>query len=267
MTTKRNLWVPRDIQIRGAEHLKDYLKDPVLGTVSDILTAFYDESCVLSEEWPMTYGAQRMTVDSTATRRGICEDASGDRKILGPIAGAGALWWELLSGGEGFADVWFEDDPLKTYYVGLRRGTFPVRARQLSEPTVSGYTAPFDYDVWQEAIGTSGVPDAVDVGTPGQITFQIDTLTGSTWTGVGNTRKVIIWKNVPETGSSEAIAVVDCAPDAGPTGIFATVPHEFGQTAPSATAGDYTVLVLGPTITEVNISADQEYVFLGTVLA
>lgn len=264
MTTNQTFWQPEDRQVRGVTHFREWLRDHVRDVTGDVLRAFYPLSGILEEQWPVSYAAGLLTVDHTATRLAIVQDSTGRCRLLAPTPAAGVDWWTLLAGWAGFDKVYFPDVAATPYYLGMKYGTMPVRARQLAEPDVSGGSAVFKYDAYQERIGQGASPSAKDTSVPGQITLTVPaSVAGPTWVGVG-TRPCIVYLDNPVTASSEAIYSGLCGVSGGAVKI--TVPHLLGQTqaqADASVAADYTVFVPGPLVTLVDPSADSTVVYLG----
>jgi hypothetical protein len=257
MATGSVVWKPEDNQVVGKEHRDTYFVQHVRSVTGEVLYSFYEDPCVLKSSWPVSYVATQLDVDLTARRAAVVKEPLTEaRRLLTAIAGAE----------EGCEDVHFLDTPAVTYYASVSYGYIPHRARALAEPDVGSISAPAHYDLWEERIGISGAPDAVDDTVPGQLTLRIDTVAGTIWANPAKTRQVVVWLDDPATTGAEAVVVTTCAPDAGPTGIYVTIPHTMGQgTSPSTTVGDYNVFVIGPYVSTVDPSADATKVLLCSV--
>jgi hypothetical protein len=252
MTTNRLFWEMEDHQIAGKGHWGLLLRDYLLATLGDSLDVMFEISGVFDEAWPVTYGASKLTTDVTSTRNAACYDSAAIVRVLQAGTADAA----------NFDNQPYEDSAPTTYYVGLHYVEVPTSSAQLGEPEVTGETAPYKFDQFREEIGSVGVPDIVtDLGAT--MSMDVTTVAGPAW-AAGQTRNALVWLVDPETGTAEAIAAVSVASDGA--NLTIAIPHEFGQLAPSTTPADYLVCVLGPTITTVDISANDEYAFLGTVL-
>lgn len=268
MTTRDPLWNPNTRQVAGVEHWKTYLRDPLHGSVGDVLRSLFPDPCVLGTAWPVVYGAGKVDVSAVSTRGAIVEDADGRSRLVRPTAALGAgEWFETLAGSAGFSNVWFHDVGGVTYYVSLRYEMIPVQARTLGAPSTTGALAEYRFDVYQERIGRQGVPDLVTEPIAGQLRFDLTSLIGPTqWAAdPAKTRQVVIWKAVPATGGAEAVALVDGVMEGAPPRFIATVPHLFGQTVASLTEADYGACVLGPVVETTNPAGDERHVLLATV--
>jgi hypothetical protein len=153
-----------------------------------------------------------------------------------------------------WTDVPFADSGATVYHVAARWNEYPAG------PCAGIDGGPL-FCQQVQGMGEQDAPDSV-TDTGSALEFTIDGLVSPVWT-VADTRPVTIWLVAQETSSAEAVWTGTCALSGG--AIKATVPHYFGQSSPSTTAGDYLVQVHGPTVGTVDTSADADYLYLGTI--
>lgn len=164
-----------------------------------------------------------------------------------------------------FADV-SEDEWQAVPFANSGATVYYLGARWNDEPggVELGADGAIHYSHWIEAVGEVGPPDTATDNGDGTITLCVDTLVAPGWT-VADTRPAVVWLETPETVGADAIYEGVLAYHAGSGEVRITVPHALGQDAISTTAADYRVLVRGPTISTSDLSAVENYWFLGTV--
>jgi len=144
-----------------------------------------------------------------------------------------------------------------TYYVGARHCLIPSGVQ--SNPRISTKF----YDLLEDSVGVSGVPDAVtDLG--GTIQLEVDSVFEVGVSHAG--RKVTVWLNVPKT-LDESVAIERDLTVAwvGGKNVVTTV-GTLGQGAVSTTAGDYAVAATGVTIRRnTDLRVTDPFAFLGSV--
>lgn len=153
----------------------------------------------------------------------------------------------------------YEATPFAAYFVGVREAKIPSAVEVGADGVVH-------YARTVENVGEIGHPDTVIDNLDGTVTLVLDTLAEEIWTGP-ETREVFAWLDVPVTPGSEAIWSGTCAYDGGSGSILATLPHSLGQgMAPSVDPADYWVLLRGFRVTQVDITLDPTYWYLGSVI-
>ncbi len=219
------------------------LKEPLRQTGRQTLLDVYGADGVIgAAKASFTYSAVNDTLDLDADFAGV----TGEGWRVAAVA-ANTEW----------STIPFEDAAATTYYIGARAMDVPSAA---SANTTDGSMY---YAATRERIGVPGTPDTVtDLG--GSIRMVVDTLVDPGWTA-GATRQVIVWLNTPETASTAvAIQTVTAAYDGASGSVRITIPDNLGQTTVSTTPGDYSLFLLGPRITDTDITSDAKYVILGT---
>ncbi|RLE21371.1 MAG: hypothetical protein DRJ65_16195, partial [Acidobacteria bacterium] len=194
--------------------------------------------------------------------------ASADKFTMAgfPVSGddmVGAIDPEgyLLAPGERpteFVGVDFDNENAVDFYVGIRKAVIPG----------SLFINPGDglpsFDTYEEVIGYSDEPDSVVDNGDGTITFQINGITQASRDNTG--RKVVVWKNQPGLNTvTDAVAVEERTVAYSATNNKITTAAGFGQSAISTTASDYTVVLLGPYVTTVDLRLDDTWTFIGII--
>jgi hypothetical protein len=232
--------------------------DNRLGYIEDFLRA----RNAIELPFPGTFGSNKVTL-AESLASGVYRLAIISPSKADGIGGAVHLSYDLSDSPTGrYTVLPYPRAAGVTYHLGFRRSERPVSA----VPS-SGHIR-FKY--WQQCLGDSGVPDAVDTSVPGQITFRIDTLVGGVWPNHATVyRQVHEWLKYPIISGTQAYLSGQAKSDG--THVTVTVPFTFGQSTPSTVAADYTVLVEGLTISTTDLSAETdtdgnpEYWYLGTV--
>lgn len=155
-------------------------------------------------------------------------------------------------------NLFFENANTIVYYVGLQHAVRPV------DVAVNPRTGLPDYTHFQDYIGRSADPDSVVDNGP-NLTMVVDSVTE---VGVSNAgRQVLVYKKVPAEGGVSAAIAIETATvtfSAGSNRI--TTSALFGQTTPSTTAADYTVVLLGPRVSRnTDLRTESGVCFIGTV--
>jgi len=198
----------------------------------------------------------------------LAGDGADKFKLSSYAAQAGVARQEFLRPGENLAyieGVQFENTSAIDYHIGLRP-TYIV-----SELVVNPKDGTPQWTLIKHMIGLEDNPDSVVDNLDDTLTMVVDSITEA---GVSNAgRKVQVFQFTPSEGAtSYAIATQICtvAWD-GSNNKITTVDAGsgegyLGQTTPSTTAGDYTVVLLGPHVSRnTDLSLDQDYAYLGTV--
>ena len=222
-------FLPRD---QFADNFLEYL----LTQSRDILATLYPDEGVFYGGGLGGSGADEFTVGTPMK----ATDGVGHMMDLDPL----------------YAAVKFENSLGIPYHVGLRYQDMP------RDTEINVRTGAIEYTFFEEAIGEKADPTAVvDNGTT--ITFNVDSITE---VGVSNAgRTVRAWmKNA--LGQADAFFEGVVYFSGGSNKVDTT--HLFGQTAGlvSTNPADYEVMLMGPTVKRnTNLSADPNYVYLGTV--
>lgn len=275
-------------QVIGPEALRDYLLEAVSGTAESLAGATCGEAVLDPESTGglgITTSADALNnrkITVTGNKRAIsndgglmlCGDTSSD---LTYTNGAYSIKYH--------DDAWFEDIPYEndsgtTYYVYVTRGSFPVDIG-IASNLGRGYS------VWASATGFVVTPNSVTLSS-GKVILKLDaalTSLGIQHWLTTNTENVswsmdcVVWMNTDTSGvvipsDDPSVSIVpakltkDAASGAWRVDITAIGDGKLGQTTASTTAADYSVMVFGPVITDSSsFSADDAYVFIGTVLS
>lgn len=199
----------------------------------------------------------------------LAGDGADKFKLNSYAAQAGVARQEFLRPGENLAyieGVQFENTVgVHVYHIGLRP-TFIG-----SELVVNPKDGTPQWTLIKHMIGLEGNPDSVVDNLDGTLTMIVDSITEAAVSNAG--RKVQVYQFTPSKGAtSYAIATQICtvAWDGSNNKITTvdagSVEGYLGQTTPSTTAGDYTVVLLGPHVSRnTDLSLDQDYAYLGTV--
>ena len=167
----------------------------------------------------------------------------------------------LLAPGERpteFVGVDFDNSNAVDFYVGMRKAVIPG----------SLFINPGDglpsFNTYEEVIGYSGDPDSVVDNGDGTLTLQIDGITQVSRDNSGRT--VVVWKKQPGLETvTDAVAVEECTVSYASTHNSITTVASFGQSSASTTASDYTVVLLGPYVTTVDLRAVDAWTFIGII--
>lgn len=153
--------------------------------------------------------------------------------------------------------IQFENSLGVWYYVGLKYASRPV------DVAINPRTGMPDYTHYEDYIGNSDDPDSVvDNGT--NLTFVVDSITEAGHSNAG--REVMVFLKVPaENGTSAAIAIETATVVWTGSQNEITTSGLLGQSTPSTTSADYTVILLGPVVSTADISGDAGICFLGLI--
>lgn len=155
-----------------------------------------------------------------------------------------------------------------TYHVGLRLQQVPV-------PTADGVRANtrsfgVDYVAYRMEIGELGHPDSVTDNGDGTVSMQCVSVVAAGG-GSNDVGEVTIrsWLVDPvDPSSSIAFQEEKNVPLGGPGARYETTVNDFGQTVRTGTistdVNDYWVFMDRATVTRTDISADTDYVYLGS---
>lgn len=154
--------------------------------------------------------------------------------------------------------IQFENANGITYYVGMKHAVYPV------DVAVNPRTGLPDYTHYEDYIGNSADPNSV-VDNGSNLTFVVDSITESGHSYAG--RRVMVYMKTPaEGGVSAAIAIETATVVWSGTQNQITTSGLLGQVSPSVDSADYTVLLLGPIVSTLDISSTDGICFLGTVI-
>lgn len=155
--------------------------------------------------------------------------------------------------------VQFENAIGITYYAAMANAEIP------SGLEINPKDGNPNFDLWEEVIGWSGDPDSVVV-SGGGLKFVIDGVTEASVSNAG--RSAIVFKKIPgENSLVVGTAIETLAVTWDSSNNIITSVAQFGQTTPSTTASDYTVVVLGPRVSRnTDLRTLTDWVFLGTVI-
>lgn len=163
---------------------------------------------------------------------------------------------------DGWSDLPFQDTGATTYYVGARWNQYP------SDVEV-GQDGSLNYTGWTQAIGDAGAPSAAAI-SGSDVILTVTSLVSPVWT-TADTRPCIVWMtDQPAQEAAAAEPTVSIfqgvvAYHAGSGSMRVTVTGALGQSSISTTAADYQVLILGPRISTTDLSADENYLYFGSV--
>lgn len=158
----------------------------------------------------------------------------------------------------------FENANGVTYYVALH---YAERPRGIQ---INAQTGVPEYSELEEVIGDLADPNSV-TNNGATITFRVDSVAdpiGSSLVSHAG-RRCYVWRKVPAPGATtEAIAIELCTITWTGTENRITTTGLLGQAtgAVSTVASDYSVLMLGATISRVDLAAEPAYAFIGTVV-
>ena len=124
---------------------------------------------------------------------------------------------------------------------------------------------------WRDSVGRESTPDAVAIDGSGLVmtltedTFHGTDPNGGAWAAHATIgRRVVVWKNVPVTFGEDAVFHGVALSDG--TDVTVEIDHAFGQTSPSTTASDYSIVVLGLIVIPVDaLGATPGFWMLSTV--
>jgi len=188
-------------------------------------------------------------------------DGSNAFKIVGTsIATDGEGRLLRISDAAANAGINFENTNSVDYYVALKYTDVPAGSMELNPR--SGQP---QYEKWEEEIGENGTPDLVTDNGNGTITFRVDSVTEA---GVSNAgREVLVYKLIAAQGATTfAVAVETCTVSWSGTNNEITTAAALGQSTVSEVAGDYAVVMLGPTVKRyVDLRTVSGYVFVGII--
>lgn len=199
---------------------------------------------------------------------GLAGDGADKFKLSSYASPAGIARQEFLRPGEIAAyieAVQFQNTSGIDYHIGLR----PTYI--LSELVINPKDGTPQWTLVKHMIGLEDNPDSVVDNLDDTLTMVVDSITES---GVSNAgRKVQVFQFLPAKGAtSYAIATQICTVAwVGGSNKITTVDAGsgegyLGQTTPSTTASDYTVVLLGPHVSRnTDLSLDEDYAYLGTV--
>lgn len=155
--------------------------------------------------------------------------------------------------------IMFENTLAATYYVALHYADVPDGVRINPRAGVPEYISR------REEIGFSAAPNAV-VSSSGNLTFTVDSVTEA---GVSNAgRYVQVYKNIPGnlvTDDTLALPTPIAVAWDG-TNNKITLTGTLGQSSPSTSAADYTVVLIGPSVKKnTDLRTAPGYCFVATV--
>jgi hypothetical protein len=204
--------------------------------LSDIRTEFFDYLIELIRDAQRTaYNSQG--VFSPVTLAGTVNDTVDISILFGQDA-----FGHLLE--QGALAYLFENTNLTDYFIGFAFGEIPDEVE--SNPR----TGEIEYQRLEEAIGEVGDPDSVaDLGGS-SLKIIIDTLADAGHSYAGRSARVWLKDPLTLTTWFEDLTITWD----GSNNIITTATY-LGQTTPSTTAADYEVIIFGPKITVVDISA------------
>jgi len=208
-------------KLLGTESFKDYFLDYLNNSLANVLSRVYDDDG--------TFGSTKVVIS-----------ASGNDEIdLTSQSGTDGSGHDLTSNVY-CTDVQIENVNSTNYDIALKYDVKP------SGIQINARTAYPEYLQWEETIGESGTPTSVtDNGT--NITFNVNSLIYGDREHTG--RSCLVWKNTPAIGATtEAIAIETCTVSYSGGNNTITTTGLLGQSTVSETAADYTVLMLGPTV-------------------
>lgn len=233
-----------DKKLIGLQDLRERGLDYLRSLVQDAIKAHWDVDGAFNAKLGLTsFAVDKVQVTGTS----LSTDG------MGHVLKVGNIW---------ASDAKFQNALGVTYYVGMRYTEIPVGV------SINPRTGKVQYQSWQEQIGYSGSPQSSGVTDNGNgtITFNVNTVTES---GVSNAgRFVMVYKNVPADGAlTEAIAIELCTVVWNGTDNVITTVGSLGQDNISQVSDDYTVVLLGLTVSRnINLQADPITMFLGTVV-
>jgi len=145
------------------------------------------------------------------------------------------------------------------YDVGFHYAERPVGIR------INPRTGQPEYVKWREVIGEPAAPSSVVDHGNGTITFNVNSVTES---GVDNAgRLVLVYKNEPAEGAtSESLAMEELLVAYSGGNNLVTTSGALGQSSPSTTASDYTVILLGVSVKRnISLEGASGFMFVGVV--
>lgn len=167
-----------------------------------------------------------------------------------------------------------------TFYVALKPVRVPDPDPPVGAAVINDKTGQYQYSTYIEDIGVVAAPSAVVNNGDGTITFELATLFPNTENHSGRTVRVWMAERTsasypgPQTDVSVKAfpALADSAFDQV-TVVYSggknkiTIQHLLGQDEDhvSGIAAHYTVMAMGPTISQSNLSSTDGYFFVGTV--
>ena len=242
MTTGANFANITDKSILGFRDFKDRWLTHLRTLAADVTRAQWDVDGVYNNALTLSSPG-----DDTIQVDGSSRATDGVGHIFDPAN---------IPAGE--KSVPFENDFSVNYEVGFK---YAERPRTIRLNTRTG--AP-EYGYFEEIVGESADPTSV-VNNGSTLTFNVNSVTEA---GVDNTgRQVLVFKKTPALGAlteSVAIQVLTVGFSGGNNTV--TTADLMGQTAPSTTASDYTVILLGISVKRnLSIEAATGFTFIGVV--
>jgi hypothetical protein len=230
-------------RLMGSESFKDYFLDYLRNKQSDLLGRCYDKDG--------TFGTSKVAISASG---------NDEFDLAASLNGTDGSGHELQTDDTYCQDVQFENTNTIDYDIGLK---YAIKPDGLQINPRDGMPI---YERWEESIGESGDPTSVtDNGT--NITFNINSLIDNNRTH--ENRKCLVWLDTPAAGATtEDVAVEECTVVYSGGNNTITTTGLLGQSTVSTTASDYTVLLLGPTVTrssELDLEAASEYWYIGHV--
>lgn len=155
-------------------------------------------------------------------------------------------------------NVLFENTAAIAYYVALFYAEVPAEIR------INPRTGAPQYDRLEEVIGKSAAPTSVTDNGNGTITFNVNSVAEA---GVSNNgRFVRVFMNTPAPGATTAAIAVEELQITYGTNNEITTTGALGQTSISTTAADYTVVLMGASVSKnTDLSTVSGACFIGTV--
>lgn len=218
--------------------LLDYLKD----SVKSFNQTIYDLDIVIGAGIALdSSGANKFKFKGS----GVCMDGVGH--MLLPFESA---VWE---------NVDFENTNTISYYVALHHTEYPVG---ITVNPVTGYP---QWNYWTEEIGLEADPTSVVDNGNGTITMVVDSVLEANCDHSG--RVVKVWKNsLEKNANTEAIAIEECTVTYSGGNNKITTTAAFGQSTVSTTVSDYSVSLIGPSVSRyTDLRAEDEYTFIGII--
>ncbi len=215
-------------------------------------------------------------------KRVFADDAIFDDRITMAGSGAGQLTLSQISPGEfkgtdGLGDMFdlglsgnedatvgqiktflFENANTISYFISLQKTTIP-RGIQINPRT--GFP---EYAKNLDAVGVRAAPDSV-VDNGGSLTLVINSVCEANHDHAGRTAMVFL-KSPDKGGISEAIAIELVTVSFTGVDNRITTSGVLGQSAPSITANDYDVVLLGPTVRKFDTSIVSGHAFIASIV-
>jgi len=175
---------------------------------------------------------------------------------LGNILGLGESGSEDESIGQ-IKVVVFENTNAVDYHFSLEYATRPKGIQ------INPRNGRPEYTEIVQSIGKSAAPNSI-VDNGSNLTLVIDSVCETSHSHAG--RKAIIYLNTPDKNAiTETIAIEECTVTWNGVNNRITTAALLGQNSPSTTPGDYTVMLLGPSVRKVNTVAVSGHIYLGNI--